>query len=244
MDQQNEQIRSDASRWGGAALALGTLAYVIAVVSYVALYGRPDRTAGGEPTLADRVAHLQGRWRLAQTLWFVETLAALLIAVAGFVLQDRAATAQTRLPPRVAWATVGVGALLLSLMYPFMLGGYPSAAGAFREEPALFAVINGIATFIFNLGNAVVFVGLAGAFATEATSRGAVPRGIALLGVALCLLSTIVAFGMFIGVVAMSSAAPLGLVVFALAVYLGLAIWRQGEPTRRVRQKPPRDSGV
>ena len=123
-------------------------------------------------------------------------------------------------------------------------GGYPSAAGAFREEPALFAVISGIATFIFNLGNAVVFVGLAGAFATEATSRGAVPRGIALLGVALCLLSTIVAFGMFIGVVAMSSAAPLGLVVFALAAYLGLAIWRQGEPNPRVRQKPPRDSGV
>lgn len=229
MDQPNDQIRSDASRWGGAALALGTLVYVIAVVSYVVLYGRPHGTGpGGEPTLADRVAHLQGRWRLAQSLWFVETLAALLIAVAGFVLQHRSATARTWLSPRFAWATVGVGALLLSFMYPFMLGGYPNAAAAFREEPALFAVINGIATFIFNLGNAVVFIGLASAFATEATSRGTVPRGIALLGVALCLLSTIVAFGMFMGVVAMATAAPLGLVVFALAAYLGFALWRQG----------------
>lgn len=228
---QAERGTSLASRWGGAILALGALAYVVAVSLYVVLYGQPVATGpGGEATLADRVAHLQGRWRLAQTMWFVEMLAAVLIAIAGFVLQHRTTTVRTALPPRVAWTTVGVGAVLLALMYAFMLGGYPDAAAAFGEEPALFAALNGIATFLFNFGTAVVFFGLAGAFAAEIAPQGVVSRPLALAGVAFSLLGTVVALGMLVGVGAMEAAAPVGLVGFLLTAYLGLSIWRKGLP--------------
>ena len=233
---RNSQL---ASRSGGALLALGALGYTVAVVTYVVLYGQPDGTGeGGSVTLADRVSHLQERWRLAHALWLVEMAAALLIAIAGLILHDRHPTGRSWLSARVAWSTVGVGAVLLSLMYVFMLGGYPSAVAAFDAEPGLFGVLHGIAAFLFNVGNAVVFLGLAGAFATEAQSVGVLPKAIAAAGVALCLLSAIVAFGMLMGMVALSAAAPLGMVVFLLTTYLGCAIWRQSEPTESAGRKP------
>jgi hypothetical protein len=227
---QNSQL--EVSRAGGAVLALGTLCYAVAVVAFVILYGQPDGTgAGGAVTLEDRVSHFQTRWRLAVVLWLVEMVAALLIAIAGFVLHNRLTTSRSWLSPRLAWTTVGVGAMLLLLMYAFMLGGYPSAATVFDAEPGLFAVLNGIATFLFNVGNAVVFLGFAGAFATEATPQGVVAKGLAAFGVAVCLLSTVVAIGMLIGIGTLSAAAPLGLVVFLLTAYLGFAIWRYSERT-------------
>jgi hypothetical protein len=222
--------QSEVSRAGGAVLALGTLCYAVAVVAYVVLYGQPDGTgAGGVVTLEDRVFHFQARWRLARALWLVEMVAALLIAIAGVVLHNRQSTFRSWLSPRLAWTTVGVGGVLLSLMYAFMLGGYPNAATVFDTEPGLFAVLNGIATFLFNVGNAVVFLGFAGAFATEVAPAGVLPKGLAAAGVAFCLLGSVVALGMLMGIGALSAAAPLGLLVFMLTAYLGFAIWRRGE---------------
>ncbi len=111
-------------------------------------------------------------------------------------------------------------------MYAFMLGGYRSAASVFDAEPGLFAVLNGIATFLFNVGSAVVFLGFAGAFGTEATPGGVLSRRLAVVGVALCLISAAFALGMLVRIGTLSAAAPLGLAVFLLAAYLGFAIWR------------------
>ncbi len=236
MQHPTHDSQSEMSRAGGAMLAAGTLCYAVTVVAYVVLYGQPDGTgAGGAVTLADRVSHLQARWRLAQVLWLVEMVAALLIAIAGFVLHNRQSTARSSLSPGLAWTTVGVGAMLLSLMYAFMLGGYRGAATAYDTEPGLFAALNGIATFLFNVGNAIVFLGFAGAFATEATSTGVVSRGLASAGVAFCLLSALVALGMLMGIGVLSAAAPLGLVVFLLTSYLGFALWRRGKQTAAKR---------
>jgi hypothetical protein len=79
-------------------------------------------------------------------MWLVEVLAAVLIAAAAFVLLHHVSAVKTWLPPRVAWALVGVGTMLLSLMYAFMLGGFPAAAAASKE--GLFDVLNSIATFL------------------------------------------------------------------------------------------------
>jgi hypothetical protein len=204
-------------------LSLGTLAYAVAVVLFVIVYGQPEGTGpSGDATLADRVAHYQRRQAIAHAMWFVETLAAMLIAIAGFVLQHRKPV-RAALSPRVAWATVSVGAVLLALMYPIMLGGYPAAASS--EELALFDALNGIATFLFHVGNVVVGFGLAGAFFTEAAPEGVVPRWLALIGVTLFLISAIAALGLLAGVGALENVAPLALVGFLLAAYLGLSIW-------------------
>ena len=214
-------------RWGGAALALGALAYAAAVVAFVVAYGQPEGTGpGGDATLADRVAHYQSRQQVAHALWLIETLAALAISIAGFVLLPRGSAPSSRVPVRTAWATLGVGALLLSTMYPLMLGGYPVAASG--DDLALFGVLNGIATFIFNLGNVVVFLGLAGAFAAEVAPDGVVPKGLAVAGAVACALDAIAGLGMLAGVGAMAAAAPVALVGFVLTAYLGLSIWRRG----------------
>jgi hypothetical protein len=160
---QLEQVRSDASQWGGGALALGTLTYAFAVIAYVVVYGQPEPSAPGfEPTMANRVAHLQKRWRTAQFLWLIEALAALPISVAGFVLQRRVTSVRTKIPPGFAWTTVGVAGIFLSLMNPVVLCGYRTAAAAFVEQPAVFGTINGIAIFIFNFGNTILFLGVTG----------------------------------------------------------------------------------
>jgi len=125
----------------------------------------------------------------------------------------------------VAWATVSVGAVLLALMYSIMLGGYPAAASS--EALALFDALNGIATFLFHVGNVVVGFGLAGAFLTEAAPEGVVPRWIALIGATLFLISAIAALGLLAGVGSLENVAPLALVGFLLAAYLGFSIWRK-----------------
>lgn len=212
-------------RWGGAALALGALAYTVAIVAFVVVYGQPGGT-GGEVSLADRAAHYLSRQRAAHVIWSIEILAALALSIAGFVLLPRASAGGRRFPARLAWATLGVGSVFLATMYPVMLGGYPAAASSGSLD--LFDALNRVATFVFNLGNVVVFAGLAGAFASEAGPGGAVPKGLALTGAAVCALGAVGGLGMLAGVGAMSAAAPVGLVGFVLAGYLGLSIWRKG----------------
>lgn len=215
-------------------LAAGALAYAVAVILYVVVYGQPEGTGpGGTATLADRVAHLHDHWSLAQAMWFVEGAAAVCIAIAAFGLQHRTSPQRVGLPPQVAWATVGVGALLLAMMYPFMLGGYPDALAVFDETPGLIAVLNSIATFLFHLGNAVLSLGLAGVFITEATAPGVLPRWLALTGAALCLLGTGAAIGLLAGIGSMAAAAPGGVVGFLLTAYLGTAIWRRAGHNER-----------
>ena len=121
---------------------------------------------------------------------------------------------------------VGVGGVVLTLMYAVMPGGYPAAATAFGAAPAAFAVVDGLARALFSLGNGVVFLGLAGAFAAEWGPEGAVGRGVAATGLVLCLLGAAAAAAMLAGVQAMAAAAPLALAIFLSTACLGLAIRR------------------
>lgn len=217
---------ASVSRWGGAALAVGTGAYAVAVVLYIAVYGQPTGTGpGGGVLLADRIAHYQLHQGVAHAVWFVELFAAVLVAVAGFVLRDRALEHRTSALPRVAWSAVGVGAVLLCMTYPLMLGGYPAAAS--DAGVALFDTLNSIATLQFYVGNVVVGAGFAAAFLTEAAPGGALPTWLARVGSVLFLVWTLAAIGLIAGVNAMAAAAPLGLIGFLLTAYLGFSLWRE-----------------
>ncbi len=80
----NQDLQRQASRAGGAALALGAAGYAVAVIAYVLLDGQTDGTgAGAVVTLEDRVSHFQARSDLAEALWLLEMVAALLIASRG-----------------------------------------------------------------------------------------------------------------------------------------------------------------
>ena len=235
-----ENDNSAPCRWACSCLALGCIGYAIAVIVYVAIYGRPEGTGPeGAITLVDRVTHLESNWHLARTMWLIETLAAILIAIAGFVLQHRSLNGRSWVSGRFAWVTVGVGGVLLFSMYPVMLGGYPEAARVFESEPGLFAVLNSIAIFIFHVGNAVVFFGLAGVFLLESAPIGPLPRPLAIAGVVVSLLGVAGALGLLFGVGAMNVLAPVGLAAFLLGGYLGIALYRtpQGSP-----HEPPHEA--
>jgi hypothetical protein len=214
------------SRWGGAILAIGTIAYTSAVVLYLVVYGQATGTGpGDEVLLADRIAHYQGHQGVAHIVWFVELLAAVLLAVAGLVLRDRAPGHRTSALPRVAWSAVSVGGVLLCMTYPIMLGGYPTASS--EAGVTLFDTLNSIATLQFYVGNVVLGAGFAAALFAEAVPGGVLPKWLALVGSILFIIWTIAAIGLIAGVGAMAAAAPLGLIGFLLTAFFGFSLWRK-----------------
>lgn len=219
---------TNISKAGGLSLALGAMGYTIAVILYVAVYGQAEGTgADGAITMPDRVIHLKANLRFVQAMWWIETAAAILMAVAGFLLVHRNSEAKTWLTPQAAWSVTGVGGILLFMMYPVMLAGYPEALKYFSSEPGLMAVLHRVATFIFYVANLVLFVGLAGGFHLEQEPDGVLPNWFARLGVAICLIGALGFCAMIAGANIMNLFAPIGLLIFVLASFLGIAIWRE-----------------
>lgn len=217
-----------ARRRGAVVFGLGMVAYCVAIVLFVAVYGRPAGSgAGGAVTLGDRVAHYLSRQSIAHTMWRIETLATVLVAIGAISLADRAASeASARNSATSAWTAVGVGAVLLSLMYPVMLGGYPAAADT--GDTLLFETLNSIATFQFELGNTVIFLGLAGVFLAERRPAGVLPSWLGSVGALVSLLAGGIGLLAVSGVefVPAEAGAPLGLLAFLLAAWMGYALSR------------------
>lgn len=210
--------------WGGGALAVGAALYAISILLYLLLYGQADAsTASGEPSLADRVAHLEQHWVIARTVWSMEFAGLLTMAYAGLVLRDR--SARSVHPDRLVWPVLTVGCVVTLLMYPLMLAGYPEAVRAFAREPAIMATLDSIATFIFETGNLVIFAGLAGAFAVSGQSH-TIGRSVAVAGTVLASAGAVAATGMIFDVALLEALAPAGILSVLLAAYLGLAIVR------------------
>lgn len=208
-------------------LCVGSLAYAAAVLAFMVVYGQPESAvAGGVPTLGDRVAHYQANQQAAHAMWLLEAVAVLSLAVSGFVLMGRVAPSAGSAPRRLAWATVGAGAVFLALMYPIMLGGYPAALET--DSPlGHFAVVNSLAQSIFQMGNCVIFIGFAAAFASEGPPHGVLSRAVAIAGQIVFLSALLAGIAMILGFQFLQWAAPVGLLAFLLAGYLGGAIARR-----------------
>lgn len=214
-----------ASRWGGLLLGVGAFAYLVAVLIFIVAYGQPQ---AGEPgatvAMADRVAHYSRHQGLAHAMWIVELCAALMIAIGSFTLQHRRCAGSGWLSDAASWNTVGLGAVVLVLMYLIMLGGYPEASLAFASEPGLMSTLNAVSSFIFSFGNAIVFLGLVLAFSLE--SRVSLPVWLGRTGMLVSVVACLASVGMLSGLAAFEPLAPLGLVAYLLTACLGIAVWR------------------
>lgn len=218
-----------AIRWAGAVLAAASLALIACFLLYITAYGAPTGTgAGGAVTIQDRAGHVLSRWSVVSWIWLAEALAWVGLGVAGFTLQRRERAGPGWLPGSAAWVILGVGALIQSIMYAFMLGGYPAAAGAAGQVPALLEAFNGAAMFLFGLGNMVVFLGQAGVLLSEARPGGVIARPVALAGGVVCLIEVLLFAGVLLGVVGMMAAGPGALLATIVMVYLGIAIAQRG----------------
>lgn len=220
---------SSEVRWGGMALALSALTFVVTIVLYAAVYGQPTGTGeGGDVTLQDAATHLVDRWWFISKVWMVEAVGMVVLAIGAFALQRRTVPGAKWFPARVAWSAVGIGALLQAVMYAFMLGGYPEATAEPEGSLGLYAVMRGGATFLFYLGNAALYFGLGGVFFSETSPAGLLPRWLAYVGAAFAFVTALLMIGLIAGVGDMLLAAPGAMVGFLLAAYLGILIWRRG----------------
>ncbi len=216
-------------RWGGAALCVGSVLLALAIIGYVFIYGQPDASgADGVITLDDRVSHLRTNWDFAQAMWRIETVAIVLLAVAGFVLQHQKWSPGDRTSPRFAFSLMAVGAVFLFMLYPLMLGGYPEALRNYETEPGVMAVLNSIAYFVFYFGSATMFAGLAMVFALGRDSNGGMPFWLTMTGIIVCCLGFAGMVGSLFGYSKIMTLAPFGVLAYLLASYLGFSIWRMG----------------
>lgn len=224
---ESTDTQSDV-RWGGALLALTAATFIVTIFLYAVVYGQPEPTgAEGEVTLQDRATHLSDRWWFISKVWIAESIAMMLLTVTGLALLTRAAPTLSWVPVRLAWGAVALGALLQTVMYTFMLGGYPSAIEDTDGSLALYGTLRDSASFLFYLGNAALYLGLAGVFLSEVSPQGVLPKWLGIGVAVVCLLTTFLMVGLIAGVGDMMLAAPGALIGYLAAVYLGLAIWRQ-----------------
>ena len=216
-------------RWGGAALCIGSVLLALAIIGYVFIYGQPEASgADGVITLDDRVSHLQTNWLFAQSMWRIESVAIVLLAVAGFVLQHQNLNPGDRSSPRFAWSLMATGAVFLFMLYPLMLSGYPEALRNYETEPGLMAVLNSIAYFVFYFGSATMFLGLAMVFALGRESNGGIPSWLAIMGIIVSFLGFAGMVGSLFGYSKIMTLAPFGVLAYLIASYLGFSIWRMG----------------
>jgi len=109
-----------------------------------------------------------------------------------------------------------------------MLSGYPEALRNYETEPGLMAVLNSIAYFVFYVGSATMFLGLATVFALGRESNGGLPSWLSMTAVIICILGFSGMVGSLFGYSKIMKLAPFGVLAYLIASYLGFSIWRMG----------------
>lgn len=147
------------ARWAAAFLGIGALLFVTGIVFGLAAFaGEWDRTVGA--TLPATAAIIRDKWTVFRRIWLGEMCAALLIAVAAFLLQHNPRETARRVPLGLLWIVVGIGSILVAVQYAFTLGSYPPALASFEQEPALFAAIRGGVLTISAVGSILQLGGI------------------------------------------------------------------------------------
>lgn len=144
--------------------------------------------------------------------------------LAGFALQHRRSYSSHAAAERIAWPAVTAGAVMLILMYPIMLGGFPTTNTT--SDLAVFVALNNISKFLFNSGNALISFGLSLAFLAEEKPEGALPKWCSRTASGLLLIIALAGIGLLLGIGNLLALAPLGIVGYVLTIILGYTVWR------------------
>lgn len=219
--------RFELHRIAGVALALGVLTYLVTITLYLVVYGAPPGSGDdGAVTMADRAGHYLENQAFAHGLWRTEWLATLLMAFGGFGLVERSAAGARPALAASGWRLVGIGATVMLLMFPFMLGGYPPAAAAAPENITPFAMLQNSMMLLFYFSNFVVFLGLGLAFIGEEKPAAVLRRWFAITGGVLSLYSGAVFLGLVFSFGSLAMAGPTSLLAYLLTALLGIQVAR------------------
>lgn len=205
MDSQKKKIA--AYLW-----SLGSILFFVAIVLYVFVFQPSSGTD------AERTTQIINEWFLASTIWRIETIAAILLAVSSWYFAT--------LRQSINWFLIAFGHIVMIFMYANMLGSYPVAAEFYNESSHLFPMVNDAAVWAFGVSNLLFFSGLTGIYYTNEVLNkfmswtGAI---ISLIGVisSLALFFDLVTFGN------LSMVGPLILILYLLNAYFGFKIAKE-----------------
>lgn len=216
-----------STRIGGAFLFLAGIAMPIIIVDYVLTMSAMSGTDGA-PTLAERATFAAGVYDHLAVGWHAEVIAMALLGAGSIALADRES--------RSGWALAAMGVVVAMPMYAVMVGGYGAVLSETEVDLRLFAALDAIAAFCFFIGQGLLHLGLATAFAIEARKDlPLLPAWFFILGAGANLVTGAVFTMVHLGILdGFMIAGPFGLTSYALLAILGVRLMRgTAEPQAR-----------
>lgn len=192
--------------------SLGSVLFFAAIILFVFVYQPSTGTD------ADKTNQLVKDWSLVSTIWRMETIAAVLLAVSSWYF---AIVKQS-----INWILIAFAHIVMIMMYANMLGAYPVAAEFYNESPNLFPMVNDTAVWIFGASNLLFLTGLTGIYYRNEV----LSNWIGWTGTALSLTGAIGSLALFFEFVTFSDLSiggPLILILYLLNAYLGIKLSRE-----------------
>ncbi|MBD3616059.1 MAG: hypothetical protein HUJ22_05750 [Gracilimonas sp.] len=192
--------------------SIGSLLFFVSILLFVFVYQPSSGTD------ADKTSQILSEWVLVATIWRVEAIAAVLIAVSSWYFAT--------VKQSISWFLISFAHIVMILMYANMLGSYPVAAEFYNESPRLFPMLNDKAIWIFGFSNLLFLTGLAGVYLTNKT----LPKWMVWTGVIISFLGALASLALYFELITFADlniGGPLILILFLLNFYLGLKLAKE-----------------
>lgn len=192
--------------------SMGSLLFFVAIMLYVFVYQPSSGTD------ADKTNQIISNWFLVATIWRVEVIAAVFLAVSSWYF----ATAKQS----INWILIAFAHIVMIVMYANMLGSYPVAAEFYSESPHLYPMLNDMAIWIFGFSNLLFLTGLAGVYLTSKTLK----KWMVWTGATISFLGAIGSLALFFELITFADlniGGPLILILYLLNFYLGLKLVKE-----------------
>ncbi|MEL6827902.1 MAG: hypothetical protein AAFN91_16765 [Pseudomonadota bacterium] len=210
------------SRIGSGFLFLACVALPIIIIDYIRI--RSGFEGGADASMLFRAEYARDSFSETARGWLFESIAISLVAVAGLILMERKS--------RAGWAMAVVGALVTMPMYPVMLGGYGEIFANPDLDVQMFAVLRGVATVVFYIGQALMMLGFALVLALELQHpESLLPKWLLGLGAIANLIAGVVFLLLHFGLLSsFMIGGPFGIIGFIIMALFGLQLFRNPGP--------------
>ncbi|MEO1660641.1 MAG: hypothetical protein AAFR51_06615 [Pseudomonadota bacterium] len=207
------------NRIGAGLLFFACVALPIIIIDYIRIMSGFE--GGPDAPMALRAEYASGILPAACRGWLFESLAIAFIATAGLIFMERKS--------RAGWALAVVGALVTMPMYPVMLGGYSPVLNSPEIDVQMFAVLRGIASVVFYIGQGLMMLGFALVLLLEVSVTDRIlPTWLLGLGAIANAIAGLVFLLLHFGL--MSSfmiGGPFGIIGFIVIAIFGVQLFRQ-----------------
>jgi hypothetical protein len=204
-----EAMKFNTKKSAAYLWSLGSFLFFVAIILFVFVY----QPSSGTNT--DKTNQIISDWALVSTIWRIETIAAVLLAVSSWYFAT--------IRHSINWIFIAFAHITMIIMYASMLGSYPVATEFYSESPNLFPMVNETAVWVFGLSNLLFLTGMTGIYFTSEI----LSKWISWIGALISLIGAIGSLALFFDLVTfenLSIGGPLILLLYLLNTYLGLKL--------------------